>query len=52
MVYTLQKSGGQDAHVRNRAGKAIVAMGQVWGIGKRRFEADWRKRMWMFDRFA
>ena len=24
-------------------------MGQVWGIGKRRFKDDWRMRVWMFD---
>lgn len=27
-------------------------MGQVWGIGKRRFGKDWGKRMWMFDRLV
>ena len=24
-------------------------MGQVWGIGKRRFRGDWGKRVWLFD---
>lgn len=25
-------------------------LGQVWGIGKRRFGGDWGKRIWLFDR--
>lgn len=45
MVYTLERNGGQEAHVRNRAGRVIVAMRQVWGIEKRRFRADWSKRI-------
>lgn len=24
-------------------------MGQVWGIGKRRYGKDWGKRIWFFD---
>jgi len=27
-------------------------MGQVWGIGKRRFGKDWGKRIWLFDRLV
>lgn len=38
--YTLQRNGGQEAHVRERLRKAAVIMGQVWEIGKRRFGRD------------
>lgn len=24
-------------------------MGEVWGIGKRRFGKDWIRRIWLFD---
>lgn len=27
-------------------------MGQVWGIGKRRYGRDWKKRLWLFDRLV
>lgn len=27
-------------------------MGQVWGIGKRKFGRNWKRRMWMFDRLV
>lgn len=32
--------------------RAATVMGQVWGIGKRRFGADWARRLWMFDRLV
>jgi len=50
--YKLQKNGGQESHVKERVDKAAVIMGQVWGIGKRRFGKDWKRRMWMFDRLV
>jgi len=28
---TLQKNGGQEAHIRDRVAKAISILGQVWG---------------------
>lgn len=24
-------------------------MGQVWGLGKRRFDSEWDKRLWLCD---
>lgn len=27
-------------------------MGQVWGIGKRRFGKDWGRRLWLFNRLV
>jgi len=43
--YTLQRNGGQEAQVRERVKKAAAIMGQVWGIGKRRFGKDWGRRL-------
>jgi len=50
--YTLQRNGGQEAHVRGRVKKAAAIMGQVWGLGKRRFGKDWGKRLWLFDKLV
>lgn len=38
--YKLQRNEGQEAHVRDRKKKPASVMGQVWAIGKRRFEKD------------
>src|SRR5580765_4995962 len=46
--YTLQKNGGQEAHVRERGRRAAV-MREVWGIGKRLWGKDWKRRMRLFD---
>lgn len=42
--------GEQERHVREKIRKAAAIMGQVWGIGKRRFGKDWRRRVWLFDK--
>lgn len=52
MGYVLQRNGKQEAQVRDRIRKAVVIMGQVWGIGKRRFKGDWGRRLWSFDRLV
>lgn len=39
--YTVQRNGGQESHIRGRLKKEMAVMGQVWGIGKRRFRSDW-----------
>lgn len=46
----MQRNGEQDAQIRDRIKRAAAIMGQVWGIGKRRFRGDWGRRMWLFDR--
>ncbi|KYN10380.1 hypothetical protein ALC57_17568 [Trachymyrmex cornetzi] len=46
--YTLQRNEKQEEHVKERVAKAAAVMGHVWGIGKRRFGKDWKKRVW-FD---
>lgn len=38
--YTLQRNGGQEAHIRERVKKGAAVMEQVWGIGKRKFKGD------------
>jgi len=50
--YTVQRNGGQEAHIRERVRKAAAIMGRVWGIGKRRFGRDWGRRLWLFDRLV
>lgn len=45
--YVVQKNRWQEAHVRKRVRRAALVMGQVWGIGKRRFGRDWERRVWM-----
>lgn len=32
--------------------KAAAVMGQIWGIGKKRFGRDWRRRIWLFDKLV
>lgn len=49
MGYVLQKNGAQEAQIRDRRRKTAAVMGQVWGIGKRRFGKDWGRRLWLFD---
>jgi len=50
--YKMQRNGGQESHIKERVAKAAAIMGQVWGIGRRRFGKDWKRRMWMFDRLV
>lgn len=38
--YTLQRNGGQEAHMRDRIKKTATVMRQVWEIRKRRFGKD------------
>jgi len=46
--YRFKRSDGQEAQVEERVKKAMGVMGQVWGIGKRRFGGDW-ERMKIFE---
>ncbi|XP_067217103.1 LINE-1 retrotransposable element ORF2 protein [Linepithema humile] len=50
--YIIQRNGGQGAQIRERVRKATTVMGQVWGIGKRRFGKDWGRRLWLFDKLV
>lgn len=47
--YTFQRNGSEEAHVREKI-KAV--MGQVWGIWKRKFGRDWKKKVWLFDKLV
>ena len=44
-----EAGGRSELQVRKRIERASKVMGQVWGIGKRRFKDEWRMREWMFD---
>lgn len=50
--YRMQRNDGQEEHVKERVRKATVIMGRVWGIRKRRFERDWERRIWLFDKLV
>jgi len=50
--YVFQRNGGQEAHIRDRIKRATAVMGQMWGIGKRRFKGDWGRRLWLFDKLV
>lgn len=41
--YTLQRNGRQKAHIKERIKRAATIMGEIWGIGKRKFEKDWNR---------
>lgn len=47
--YVFQRNNGPDAHLRERLKKAVVAMKQTWGIGKRIFEDDFNRRVALFQ---
>jgi len=40
----LQRNEDQEAHIKDRVRRAVAAVGQVWGIGKRKFGRDWERR--------
>jgi len=44
----LLQNGGQEAHVRERRRKAAV-MREVWGIEKRLWRKDLKRRIWLYD---
>lgn len=43
--YMLQRNGGQEAHIKERIKRAAAIMGEIWGIGKRKFGKDWSRRI-------
>jgi len=38
--YVFQSNGKQEEQVRDRVKRGMAVMGQVWGIGKRKFEKN------------
>ncbi|KMQ87647.1 hypothetical protein RF55_13014 [Lasius niger] len=44
-----EKNGGQEAYVRERVRRTAVVMREVWGIGKRLWDQNWKRRLWLFD---
>lgn len=45
LEYVFQRNGGKETQVKERVRKGAAIMGQVWGIGKRRFGRDWSRRL-------
>jgi len=52
LCYKLQRNGGQEAQMKDRLVRGAAMLGQVWGIGRRRFGGDWKRRMWLFDKLV
>jgi len=50
--YTVQRNERQDEHIKERVAGAMSVMRLVWGIGKRRYGKDWKRRIWLFDRLV
>lgn len=47
--YVIRYNGNQEVHIRDRVRKGAALLGQVWGVGKRKFGRDWGRRIWLFD---
>lgn len=50
--YVIQRNGGQGEQIRDRRKKAAIVMREVWGIGKRVWGKDWKRRIWLFDKLV
>lgn len=50
--YVVRANVYQGAHVRERMGKGARVLGQVWGLGKRKFGHDWARRLWLFGKLV
>lgn len=47
LEYTLNENEGQEAHVRERRKKAAIVMREIWGIEKRIWGKNWKRRVWL-----
>ncbi|XP_011862008.1 PREDICTED: uncharacterized protein LOC105558746 [Vollenhovia emeryi] len=45
----MDRKGMEEEHVKERIKQGMAVMGQVWGIGKRRFGREWEKKIWLYD---
>lgn len=45
-----RRNGREEAHIKERIKRAATIMGEVWGIGKRKFGKDWNRKLWLFDK--
>ena len=50
--YTILANKSQEGHEEERVKKGAAILGQIWGIGKRKFGRDWSRRIWLFDRLV
>lgn len=46
----IKVSGEQGEHVKERIKKGARILGQVWGIGKRKFGKNWGTRLWLSNK--
>ena len=47
--FLLRKNGDVKGHVRERVKRATIIMKKVWGIGKKIFKDDFKRRMRLYD---
>lgn len=50
--YVVKANGDQEEHLKVRVKKGVSILGQLWGIGKRKFRSDWGRRVWRFDKLV
>ncbi|KAL6418089.1 hypothetical protein ACFW04_012823 [Cataglyphis niger] len=60
-ILRFRKRGGRERKVNWRWKRKVIevkikegsaVMGQVWGIGKRKFKNDWGRRLWLFNKLV
>ena len=49
--FIIQANGDQKAHIRDMIKKAAGITKQIWGIGKRRFKKDWKRKCGFLTRW-
>jgi hypothetical protein len=47
--YMFDRKGGQERQMREVGRRARVVMREVWGIGKRWFDGEWKRKIRLFD---
>ena len=45
----MQRNGDLTNYIKENVKRANVVMKQVWGIGERKFQDDFKRRMMLFD---
>lgn len=49
LEYVFRTNGGQEAQKEERVRKAAMVMGQVWSFGKKMFNRDLQRKLWLLD---
>ncbi|XP_029054544.1 uncharacterized protein LOC114881833 [Osmia bicornis bicornis] len=47
--FRLKRNGKDEEHIKDRAKRGNILIRQVWGLGERRLNQDFRMRMMLFD---